>query len=104
MIERTGALSGTPAKTRTGPDLEPKKGIDPLEKACRQFEGIFLAALLKQSRQGSLTEDKRPFGALEETSLEMAAESISGSGEGLGLWKVLYENLSEGRKGAGNRE
>ena len=41
---------------------------------------------------------------LEETTLEMAAESISSSGEGLGLWRVLYENLSEGRKGAEGQE
>jgi Rod binding domain-containing protein len=104
MVEKTGALSGIPVQAKPGLGQGRKKEVDPLEKACRQFEGIFLAALLKQSRQGAFTEKEGPFRALEETSMEMTAEAISGSGEGLGLWRVLYENLSEGMKGGEDPE
>jgi Rod binding domain-containing protein len=104
VIEKTGSGFGISAQTPSAPDQGRKKWADPLEKACRQFEGIFLAALLKQSRREGFTEKKEPFRMLEETTLEMAAESISSSGEGLGLWRVLYENLSEGRKGAEGQE
>lgn len=67
-----------------------------LEDSCRQFEGFFLAELMKKSKEAgvaSLGENKKTFGALEETALEMSARSISEEGEGLGLWKVLYDDL-----------
>jgi len=100
VIEKTGSVSGNPVQGKSEFGQGQKKRIDPLEKACRQFEGIFLAALLKQSQQGVFSDKKGPFRALEETTLEMTAESISGSGDGFGLWRVLYENLSKGGKGA----
>lgn len=69
-----------------------------LEESCRQFEGFFLAELMKKSKEAgvvSMGEGKKTFGALEETALEMSARSISEEGEGMGLWRVLYDDLCQ---------
>jgi len=41
--------------------------------------------------------EKAPFGALEETAMEMTAEALSEQG-GIGLWEVLYESLEDNAK------
>ncbi|MFA0888284.1 MAG: hypothetical protein ACC613_04190 [Synergistales bacterium] len=106
MIEKAGSFARVPAgagarAVKNGPAEDGR-----LEEACRRFEGIFLACLLKQSRQGAFTEKKEPFRVMEDTTLEMTAESISKSGEGFGLWRVLAESLAgellsgeEGKRG-----
>lgn len=70
-----------------------------MEEACRQFEGIFLGMLwkdmMRQARGIGGHDEKRSFGVLEDLSVEMAAESLA-QGEGVGLWKVLYEQLKQG--------
>jgi hypothetical protein len=38
-------------------------------------------------------EGKRPYGIMEDTAVEMASESLSASGEGAGLWRVLYDQV-----------
>ena len=67
-----------------------------LEKACKQFEGIFLASLWKEmlasARKIGGEDRKRPFGPMEDTAVEMASEALS-EAEGVGLWKVLYDQL-----------
>jgi Rod binding domain-containing protein len=76
--------------------LSREDGNKRLEEACKCFEAIFLARMLKTSRKDSVSwggEDS-PFKALEETSMEMAAESLSKQG-GIGLWKVLYDSLQD---------
>lgn len=76
--------------------LSREDGDKKLEEACKRFEAIFLARMLKTSRKDSVSwggEDS-PFKALEETSMEMAAESLSKQG-GIGLWKVLYDSLQD---------
>lgn len=69
-----------------------------LEEACRQFEGIFLGMLwkdmMRQARSMGGHDEKRPFGVLEDLSVEMAAESLT-RGEGIGLWRILYEQLKD---------
>lgn len=66
-----------------------------LEKACRDFEGIFLADLWKtmmKSARAFGAEDKRTYAILEDVAVEMSSESLS-EGEGVGLWKILYSQL-----------
>jgi hypothetical protein len=75
---------------------DPGSSRKKLEESCRQFEGFFMAELMKKSNTVSTAspgEDKQAFDPLEETALEMSARSISEEGEGLGLWRVLYNDL-----------
>ncbi|MFP4482583.1 MAG: hypothetical protein ACLFN0_07325 [Thermovirgaceae bacterium] len=68
-----------------------------LQEACKQFESIFLAKMLKQARTDETfwkEREKSPFGALEETAMEMTAEALSEQG-GIGLWEMLYESLED---------
>ncbi|MCX7829088.1 MAG: hypothetical protein N2315_07800 [Thermanaerothrix sp.] len=75
-----------------------------LERACKQFEGIFLSQLWKEmlasSRRIGGEDRKRPFGPLEDTAVEMASEALSEAG-GVGLWRVLYEQMKGAVKAEG---
>lgn len=69
-----------------------------LEEACRSFEGLFLADLWKNMMRSARAlggGDKRTYAALEDTAVEMSCESLS-QGEGIGLWKILYDQLVAG--------
>lgn len=67
-----------------------------LETACRQFEGTIFSKLWKDMLKSSRTiggeERKREYGPLEDTVVEMVSEHLS-ENQGVGLWKVLYEQL-----------
>ncbi|GHV28077.1 hypothetical protein FACS1894167_04210 [Synergistales bacterium] len=69
-----------------------------LETACKQFEGTMFAKLWKDMMKSARTsfgnEDKKTYGALEETVVEMVSEHLSES-QGVGVWKVLYDQLHE---------
>ncbi len=72
-----------------------------LKKACQDFEAILVGKLMKESMagarrisKGSGAEDSRPFGPLEDLTVEMVAEEICESG-GVGLWKMLYDQVSQ---------
>ncbi len=74
-----------------------KKEHDRLKEACQQFESILLAEIWKKmasnAREIGGREDRdRPFGPLEDLSVEMSSEYLSRSG-GSGMWKMLYESL-----------
>ncbi len=75
-----------------GREVSPEKK---LEKACRDFESFFVAEMLKKNVASSQGPDreKKSFASLEETSMEMVAESLSAHGQGMGLWRVLYNDL-----------
>lgn len=69
-----------------------------LEETCRQFEGIMFARLwkdmLKSARNfGEAGEKRREYGPLEDTVVEMVSEHLSESQGGVGVWKVLYDQL-----------
>ncbi|EFC91999.1 MULTISPECIES: hypothetical protein [Dethiosulfovibrio] len=69
-----------------------------LKKACQDFESVFMAQtwkeMMKQAREiGGKDEDDRPFGILEDLSVEMASEALAGQNDN-GLWKVLYDSLA----------
>ncbi|HCA41490.1 MAG TPA: hypothetical protein DEP01_08450 [Aminobacterium sp.] len=74
-----------------------KKQREQLEEACRQFEGVLLSQIwknmLRDAKRISGRDEKRPFGAMEDLSVEMSAEALSKQ-NGVGLWKVLYNQLA----------
>ena len=69
-----------------------------LEETCKQFEGQVFGKLWKDMMKSARTiggeERKREYGALEDTVVEMVSEHLSES-RGIGVWKVLYDNLHE---------
>lgn len=89
----TGTLPGSMEKST--------KDTQKLKKACQDFEAILVGKLMKESMagarkisKGSDAEDARPFGPLEDLTVEMVAEEICESG-GVGLWKMLYDQVSQ---------
>jgi len=94
-MSRIGSLPPLMANP-TDPQEALKRKEKQLEKACKQFEGVFLASLWKEmmasARRLGGEDRKRPFGPMEDTAVEMASEALS-EAEGVGLWKVLYDQL-----------
>ena len=94
-MSRIGSLPPLMANP-TDPLEALKRKEKQLEKACKQFEGIFLASLWKEmlasARKIGGEDRKRPFGPMEDTAVEMASEALS-EAEGVGLWNVLYDQL-----------
>lgn len=67
-----------------------------LEKACKDFESLFLLELLKQARLKLLSDsgvDTPGKSLLEQFALEELSRELAYSG-GTGIWKLLYESLS----------
>ena len=84
-------------KSSIDPGIHKTKEAVTLKESCQQFESIFVAEIWKKmgslSRKISGKEDRdRPFAQMEDLALEMSAEELSKSG-GVGLWKMLYEEL-----------
>lgn len=84
-------------KSSVDPEIHKTKEAKTLKESCQQFESIFVAEIWKKmgslSRKISGKEDRdRPFAQMEDLALEMSAEELSKSG-GVGLWKMLYEEL-----------
>jgi Rod binding domain-containing protein len=74
------------------------KEREKLKEACRQFESILLAELWKKMNANARSisgrkDSDRPFGPLEDLSLEMSAEQLAKDG-GAGLWRMLYDQLA----------
>lgn len=69
-----------------------------LEETCKQFEGTMFSKLwkdmLKSARAIGGKEEKREYGVLEDTVVEMVSEHLSQQ-QGVGVWKVLYDQLHE---------
>jgi Rod binding domain-containing protein len=69
-----------------------------LEETCKQFEGQMFGKIwkdmMKSARMVGGEDRKREYGPLEDTVVEMVSEHMSES-QGIGLWKVLYDNLRE---------
>lgn len=75
----------------------PERQREELKEACQHFEGILLSMLWKDMMRTAREMgdgSRRPFAPLEDTAVEMASQSLSESG-GVGLWKVLYDQLQE---------
>ena len=82
-------------KTKTPSEIRDQR----LKKACKQFEGIFIATMLKDSLKNAPAEkegkDTGHFDSLKDLTLERTGEALaSQKNGGVGLWRVLYESLS----------
>lgn len=75
---------------------EQHKQLDPkTEEACRQFEGLLLGMILRQSLASSESGEEQPAGAslMKEFASEQLAQSLSESG-GIGIADMLRLQLN----------
>ncbi len=91
-----GEKAGATTKSQTATSEDPLRDKK-LRKACRDFEAIFLTNLFKEMRQTIPRSGLLPSAPGKETFQMMfdqkVAEDLSGRGEGMGLQKMLYEQL-----------
>jgi flagellar protein FlgJ len=91
-----GETVGGVTKSQTAASGDPLRDKK-LRKACRDFEAIFLFNLFKEMRQTIPRSGLLPSAPGKETYQMMfdqkVAEDLSGRGEGVGLQKMLYEQL-----------
>jgi len=91
-----GQTAGGTAKPQAAAPEDPLRDKK-LRKACRDFEAIFLSNLFKEMRQTIPRSGLLPSAPGKETFQMMfdqkVAEDLSGRGEGMGLQKMLYEQL-----------
>ncbi|WP_069651058.1 rod-binding protein [Caloranaerobacter ferrireducens] len=68
-----------------------------LMKVCKEFESLFTHMLLKQMRStipdGGLVEKTAARELFEDMYDQEIAKSVSEKGQGIGLAKILYEQL-----------
>lgn len=74
------------------------KEREKLRESCLQFESLLIAELWKKMASsarkiGGKKDEDRPFGPLEDLSVEMASEYLTKNG-GMGLGTVLYDRLA----------
>ncbi|AER65860.1 hypothetical protein Tlie_0114 [Thermovirga lienii DSM 17291] len=76
---------------------DPSKEQRRLKDACKKFEGIFLAQMLKNSMKGlSSDEDKgRKGNVLCDVAMEMTGEALAEASSGVGIADMLYESLKD---------
>jgi peptidoglycan hydrolase FlgJ len=82
-----------------GPGITPNKELHQqrLRKACEDFEAIMVTYLFKSMRQTSLKTDTEEFGSCKELYEGMMDETLAtqlSHQQGLGLAKLLYEQLA----------
>lgn len=92
---RTPASSGT---QKPHPEKGTAREREKLKESCLQFESLMIAELWKKMASsarkiGGKKEENRPFGPLEDLSVEMASEYLTKNG-GMGLGTVLYDRLA----------
>jgi Rod binding domain-containing protein len=67
-----------------------------LKESCQQFESILWAQMWKKMKENARaiggSSEQRPWGPLEDLSVEMASEELAKSG-GSGMWKILYDQM-----------
>lgn len=85
-----------------------KEELQKLKKACTDFESIFTYQLLKTMRK-TIPENKTGMNNYGKDTYTMMmdqklAENISEKGDGLGLKKVLFEQLTKTNTGATSQE
>lgn len=94
-------VNGTDRISLPQADLKAEQDDQKLKRACKQFEGIFIASMLKESLDsGSISgggkKNSDSFKSLRELTIEMTGESLaSQENGGIGLWKDLYRSLKE---------
>jgi len=75
-----------------------KKDEEELKKVCQEFEEIFLGMMYKQMKATIIKSDLMPECAGREIYESMMDDELvkkAAEGEGIGLAKALYEQLSK---------
>lgn len=85
----------TPTPADKGPEV---KNIDEakLKKACEDFESIFISQMLKEMRKSIPKSGLFDGGSEQDAYLSLFDEAFSKSiaqGGGIGLGKILYQNI-----------
>ena len=83
--------------TKINPNVHNTPDAKKLKEACQQFESILWAKLWKDMRNSAMSisgaDKQRPWGKMEDLSLEMATDDLVESSGGAGLWKMLYDSM-----------
>ncbi len=83
--------------THINPDVHKTPDALKLKESCQQFESILWAKLWKDMRNSAMSisgaDKHRPWGKMEDLSLEMASDDLVESSGGAGLWKMLYDSM-----------
>ncbi len=90
----TGITAGTPS---VSPEYQQKSDSARLEKACMDFESIFINQMLKASDAGVTGDSGFLKGNDGKIIKSMFNEKLAGtmsSGGGVGLGKVLFDQLN----------
>lgn len=84
---------------RPSSDVKPQ-GIDPLHRACEDFESVFVAYLLKSMRKTVPKTELMNGGMSDDIYLSMMDDEIAravAKGPGIGLAAAIYRQLSQAR-------
>ncbi len=92
------AFASSSGTQKSHPERGTAKEREKLRESCLQFESLLMAELWKKMASsarkiGGKKDEDRPFGPLEDLSVEMASEYLSKNG-GMGLGTVLYDRLA----------
>ena len=83
--------------THVDPEIHKSKEAQQLKQSCQQFESILWAKLWKDMKKSAMSisgsDKNRPWGQIEDLSLEMATDDLVQSSGGAGLWKLLYDSM-----------
>ena len=83
--------------THIDPEVHKTPDALKLKESCQQFESILWAKLWKDMRNSAMSisgsDKQRPWGKMEDLSLEMATDDLVQSSGGAGLWKMLYDSM-----------
>lgn len=100
MIDQASQISIKPLAGRSGSSQEErtKGGIDKeaLEKACQQFEGLFIHQLMKGMRKTVVEGELLHGGNAEKIFMDLKDQAVSddlAEAGGLGLAQMLYRQL-----------
>jgi Rod binding domain-containing protein len=83
-------------RSEVPPEVHDTAEARKLKESCQQFESILWAQMWKKMKANARAiggrADSRPWGPLEDLSVEMASEELAKSG-GSGMWKILYDQM-----------
>ena len=98
MIDNTHGINRAKIiNTKIDPEIHKSPEAQQLKQSCQQFESILWAKLWKDMKKSAMSisgsDKNRPWGQIEDLSLEMATDDLVQSSGGAGLWKLLYDSM-----------
>ena len=98
MIDNTHGINRAKIiDTKIDPEIHKSQEAQQLKQSCQQFESILWAKLWKDMKKSAMSisgsDKNRPWGQIEDLSLEMATDDLVQSSGGAGLWKLLYDSM-----------